>query len=117
MKKDAERRGAELAPISLTAGTSSGSGVVSMRTCCWNLQTCQLFAHQRDISASVASANGAARGRIVKKRLTGVFGSSFCRVFLALCPVDGLSLLDNVSKWSNGLCGRRNWMEVRIGAL
>ena len=31
MKKDAERRGAEEAPISLTLGTESGSGVVSIR--------------------------------------------------------------------------------------
>ena len=29
MKKEAERRGAELEPISLTLGTESGSGVVS----------------------------------------------------------------------------------------
>lgn len=37
MKKDADRRGAELAPISWTLGMSSGRGVVSMSTCWWNL--------------------------------------------------------------------------------
>lgn len=37
MKKDAERSGADVAPISLTGGTESGSGVVSMRTCWLNL--------------------------------------------------------------------------------
>ena len=37
MKKEAESRGAELAPISWTLGMSSGSGVVSMRTCWLNL--------------------------------------------------------------------------------
>lgn len=33
MKKDALIKGAELEPISLTLGMSSGMGVVSMRTC------------------------------------------------------------------------------------
>lgn len=37
MKNDAERSGADVAPISLTGGTESGSGVVSMRTCWLNL--------------------------------------------------------------------------------
>jgi hypothetical protein len=37
MKNDAERRGAELAPTSLTAGMSSGKGAVSMSTCWENL--------------------------------------------------------------------------------
>ena len=36
----------------------------------------------KDILAPVASANGTARGRIVSKRRTGVFGSSSCRVYL-----------------------------------
>lgn len=34
MKKDADIRGAELAPSSLTLGIESGSGVVSI-SCCW----------------------------------------------------------------------------------
>lgn len=38
MKKEAESRGAELAPISETLGMSSGRGVVSMRTCWLNLE-------------------------------------------------------------------------------
>lgn len=33
MKNEAERRGADEAPISSTLGMESGSGVVSMRTC------------------------------------------------------------------------------------
>jgi hypothetical protein len=37
MKKEALRRGAELAPSSLTLGMSSGRGVVSMRACWLNL--------------------------------------------------------------------------------
>ena len=37
MKKEALMRGAELEPISGTLGISSGSGVVSMRTCWLNL--------------------------------------------------------------------------------
>jgi hypothetical protein len=37
MKKEAERRGAELAPTSLTAGISAGNGVVSMSSCWENL--------------------------------------------------------------------------------
>jgi hypothetical protein len=37
MKNEAERRGAELAPTSLTAGMSEGNGVVSMSTCWENL--------------------------------------------------------------------------------
>ena len=38
MKKEAESNGAELAPISCTLGMSSGSGVVSTRTCWLNLR-------------------------------------------------------------------------------
>lgn len=38
MKKDALIKGAELAPISLTFGMSSGRGVVSMRRCWLNLE-------------------------------------------------------------------------------
>lgn len=38
MKNEAESSGADVAPISLTGGTESGSGVVSMRTCWLNLR-------------------------------------------------------------------------------
>lgn len=38
MKNAALVKGAELAPISLTFGMSSGRGVVSMRTCWLNLE-------------------------------------------------------------------------------
>lgn len=38
MKKDAESRGAEEAPISGTLGTESGRGVVSIRTAWLNLR-------------------------------------------------------------------------------
>lgn len=37
MKKDADIKGAELAPSSLTLGTESGRGVVSISTCWLNL--------------------------------------------------------------------------------
>lgn len=53
MKKEADRRGADVAPTSLTLGISSGRGVVSTRTCWLKLsQDCQLVSDKIGCASS-----------------------------------------------------------------
>lgn len=64
MKKEADRRGAELAPISLTDGMSAGIGVVSMSRCWSNLKIASKLAKRTkfELPTVAPGANRASQG-------------------------------------------------------